>query len=342
MRKVMFLAGCLLMLGSPALAGRNANGALVVHTDDTILFRNAYDYCATATPAECASLITTSYLGSESISVVWFLAAFRPESSPGVTTIQFGIHHSFPANQGYFVMYAACGPSPLELPDAGFPEVSDTGNLVAYGQPVYDHLFKFTWYAVYHDSDQDFIGTRTYPSTNEAKFVDDGNPPFEDLIYNFGVVRWQVPGENECPIAQLEQACCFYDGTCRFLLEEECAALGGTAQGPGTNCTPNPCPVPEACCFVDGSCLVLPAEACLAQGGFPQGEGTSCEPNVCVTGDTIEACCFEDGHCEFIDNSYCEELGGVPQGAGTTCETVECVTTPTENSTWGVIKALFR
>jgi len=39
-------------------------------------------------------------------------------------------------------------------------------------------------------------------------------------------------------------ACCHADGSCDVLLEDDCSAAGGTYQGDGTTCDPNPCPQP--------------------------------------------------------------------------------------------------
>jgi hypothetical protein len=60
-----------------------------------------------------------------------------------------------------------------------------------------------------------------------------------------------------------------------------CEPLGGEFMGAGTDCDPNPC-VPAACCFDDGSCQMLDEEDCLAEDGDPQGAGTVCEPNPCT------------------------------------------------------------
>ncbi len=77
-------------------------------------------------------------------------------------------------------------------------------------------------------------------------------------------------------------ACCLADGTCLETTAGGCYALGGTYQGDGTACSPNPCPQPTgACCFLDGSCLELTDADCMAQGGTWQGAFTSCTPDPC-------------------------------------------------------------
>jgi hypothetical protein len=235
MRTILILAGCLAVLAGPALAGRNANGALVVHTTPENIYRFP-NFCATATPTVCEELNPTSQDDIDIATVIWFLAAFQAQASPGVTAIQFGIQHSLPAGQGYFEYWRDCGPEPSEVPDAGWPEVSDTGNILSFADPVYDTVFKFYFFAVWHDSEQDFVSIRTYPATDEAKFFDTTNPPVEDRIYNFGTIRWEVPGENQCPQPPEEGACCFADGHCEFLADDMCVEQGGTPQGAGTTC----------------------------------------------------------------------------------------------------------
>lgn len=326
MKKLLLALGILALVCSPAMAGRNANGAMVVHTDNSINYTASAVYCNTAIPGPCEELITESTkLVEEEIAIIWCLAAFLPTSSPGVTTIQFGLSHNLPTEE-YFVRATACGPAGLlELPDSGWPVgTGEIGNLVSYPSAVYSQLFPFYAFAVYGAAagDQHF-GTRTYPNTNEAKFVDDSQPPIEDLCFNFGAVRWGAPGYNDCPTPPVERgACCFADGSCQVLMFEDCAAQGGAFQGVDTVCQPNPCPQPQACCFPSGDCAFLLPDLCTAEGGVPQGDGTDCDPNICPL--PPEACCFYDGHCELLPPDVCAAQEGVPQGPGTTCETVEC------------------
>jgi spore coat protein A len=77
-------------------------------------------------------------------------------------------------------------------------------------------------------------------------------------------------------------ACCIASGECRVTDAAACATLGGTFQGSGTSCTPNPCAQPPgACCFANGSCQSLSQAECAAQQGTFQGAGTSCATAQC-------------------------------------------------------------
>ncbi len=384
MRYLLLLLVALVAVNGAANAGRNANGSMVVHVYTGQLdYTDTYNFCTDpefALPGSCLELETQSNDTIDEPTILWLVAAFPPESSPGVTALQFGIRHNLPTNEGYFVVWGACGPSSIELPDSGWPDPSDCGNLVAYSAAVYEHLFKFYWFAVYHGDESTFFGTRTYPSTNEAKFVDDGGPPLEDFCYNFGTVRWGVPGENACPGDHPPGACCLPGGSClEVAFPVDCEAMGGVWYGELTPCDPNPCPQPGACCFPDGNCQILFAEDCDALGGvflpdMPcdpnpcgptpegacclddgtcievhdwdcsgvfQGFNTSCVDTVCPPAG---ACCLDmDGHCETLTADACADHDGTYMGDGSTCEPVNpCFGFPTEKTTWGQIRARFR
>jgi hypothetical protein len=74
------------------------------------------------------------------------------------------------------------------------------------------------------------------------------------------------------------QACCFPNGSCADLLPGDCAAQGGTAQGPGTSCAITICagePV-GACCLPAGECVVTDFSDCTERNGTFMGDGTDC------------------------------------------------------------------
>jgi spore coat protein A len=80
-------------------------------------------------------------------------------------------------------------------------------------------------------------------------------------------------------------ACCAIDGTCGVTTGgPDCQAQGGTYQGDGSVCTPNPCPSPNgACCLPDatGTCNEVDEVTCTQQGGSFEGALTTCTPNPC-------------------------------------------------------------
>lgn len=74
-------------------------------------------------------------------------------------------------------------------------------------------------------------------------------------------------------------ACCI-GADCFALTSDDCATMGGTYQGDGVSCVPNPCV--GACCHDDGSCTVTTEAGCVGVGAY-QGSGTVCDPNPCAS-----------------------------------------------------------
>ncbi len=117
-------------------------------------------------------------------------------------------------------------------------------------------------------------------------------------------------------------ACCLGDGSCALTGMADCDSNGGTYEGDGSSCTPNPCPQPTgACCLGDGTCVITTAVDCSTQGIY-QGDGASCTPNPCtpITG----ACCLDSGACTELTPSDCSSNGGTYQGDFSVCTTGLC------------------
>jgi spore coat protein A len=76
-------------------------------------------------------------------------------------------------------------------------------------------------------------------------------------------------------------ACC-QAGSCSLQTASACAAAGGTYQGNGTSCSPNPCaPITGACCASAGTCTEGTPAACASSGGTYQGDGSTCATVSC-------------------------------------------------------------
>lgn len=339
------ILGCLLLLAlatAPAMAGRNASGGMLVHTNDSVVFSIGMDYCGETMPADCVEFQTTIHKGPDDAAVIWALAYWCWESSPGVTAFRFGVSGEVP--QEYFAAFAPCGPGTVENPDATWP-APGTGTEVSYATPVYPSwVMKMYWFAAWGETGWS-LGTGAYPHGDmQAEFVDDSVPPVIDYCQAFGAVRWGSPGANDCTDCGPPPpgACCFPDGTCQELLEDECMGAGGAWYGPGIPCDPNPCVTHlEACCFPDGHCepMIYGTGQCAMEGGIGQGIDTYCDPNPCPP---AQACCFADGHCEMLTVDACTATGGHPEGEGTACQGVQCEPTATKTTTWGRIKTSYR
>ena len=114
------------------------------------------------------------------------------------------------------------------------------------------------------------------------------------------------------------EACCFPDGTCTDEALASCIDLGGTPQGPDTDCGSTVCVPTEACCLLTGGCVDIAPALC---EGIPQGPGTTCVDADCPQPG---ACCFDDGSCTFGFESDCIAGGGTYQGDGITCVDADC------------------
>ena len=116
-------------------------------------------------------------------------------------------------------------------------------------------------------------------------------------------------------------ACCFPDerATCQVTTETACTTVGGTFEGAGTTCDPDPCVGPTgACCATDGSCTLETQADCV---GSWLGAGETCSPDPCPDPG---ACCLANGTCVESDEDVCADDGGTFQGAATTCTPDPC------------------
>lgn len=131
-----------------------------------------------------------------------------------------------------------------------------------------------------------------------------------------------------CDVATIQVtaigACCQPNGTCvadRTLAQ--CNALGGTYQGNGTICNPNPCPIIRgACCGSSGVCFLATATECTQNGGIYFGDFVSC--GTIAQCPNAGACCAEDGSCRIASALSCAGPGEQYRGNGTNCNPNPC------------------
>jgi hypothetical protein len=244
MKKLFLMLGILMLPTSPVLAGKNANGAMVVHTDDAYSWTdgvcNNFDAWV---PDGCQCLNTRTDKDEDTAALIWFIATFPPFSSPGVSVVYFGNEHNLPAGEDHHVNWGFCGPTgTIELADAGWPEASATaGNTVAFGSPIVgDRLFPFYYVNVRGFADA-YYCTAINPVWGMAGFDDDSPPPIFDECRHFGCVRWYEQGYNDCICGPELGACCLPDGSCEEWMPEQCMSEAGEFMGYCVPCDPNPC-----------------------------------------------------------------------------------------------------
>jgi hypothetical protein len=335
----MLLGGLALLLATslPAQAGKNAGGALIVHTNDANTYTGGV--CARFdtmdSPGTCELAGTQTNNDDATPSLIWIIAAFDPGESPGVSSIYFGLNHNLPPDQGYFANFAVCGPAgTLELPDAGWPETG--GNTVAYPTPIVDDTFFPVYVLNAYGFADAFLGSGINPTGGYAAFIDDGNPPLEDNITRFGVVNWGEAGSNECPEPAPTGACCLQaNATCIVTNESECQLPVGLYLGDGSVCG-EPC---GPCCYWDEF------------AGQPSRYCVVTTENDCVTGPSNATTPNWSLLVPCLGYEVDSEFGtpGIICGDGTNFETqwwcmnplVDC-DIATQPTSWGQIKTLYR
>jgi hypothetical protein len=144
---------------------------------------------------------------------------------------------------------------------------------------------------------------------------------------------------NPCPGGgpDPEGACCAPDGSCTFTTEAQCA---DDWLGEGTDCDPNPCPQPGACCTFQGDCTVTFEDDCTGTSEW-QGAGTDCDPNPCIP---LGICCLPAepyDQCMISTAADCTE-GWIWDPNYTECSPDACHEIPTETTSWGKLKTLYR
>jgi hypothetical protein len=373
------------LASAPATAGPNANGAILVHTNDS------YDYlsataCTTSLglPSGCASATTRT--DRPAGTVVWFLAYFLPTANPVVSAVYFGI--DFDENSlGPITEFSACGPAGgLEISDAGWP-ANGAGNTIGFGTPIRgETLFAFYSFRVDDRSggppSSPYLCSAINPSGRYAAFIDDRFPPARDDIFLFGCVKWYGNGHNDCPGIVLPRgACCLIAGECLFIEQIPCEQHAGQISWTvNTPCAPqNPCPQPRACCDLEtGACEVVLWDVCLpprvvywtdcAPSNPCPPKGACCEPetgnctyvlewectnsvfwhpdwncdvDVCPR-QPMGACCAPNGDCAYVALEDCRRPHVWHHEWFCNPNPCPAPVEPTEETTWGRIKAIYR
>ena len=167
-------------------------------------------------------------------------------------------------------------------------------------------------------------GCQAYVSYITDIFVTEGE------TYWFRIGGWQgATGPGTLNIAvdtggDPMGACCVgFD--CSSQTANDCAGLGGTYYGDGTNCGGTDCGGggdTGACC-IDDSCTTLSSDDCNDFGGTYYGDGSSCNDVDCGSTDPEGACCIGDD-CSVLTAADCMNFGGTYQGDGSNCGDADC------------------
>lgn len=316
-------------------AGPNAGGVLLLHSNPGISYTSDVEnYCGQSGEPGCDVAVTSS--SSAEPTVIHVLAAFHPASFPRMSAVEFGIDYGFCLS---ILAWGSC--ADFEITTAAWPEAGE-GTANSWGVTQTSPITEVYWFVVQsNDGILEELRLGPYPG-HGANFADDSVPSIVDPVHALGRFGFLQPGEAPCPAQP--SACCRPDGSCVLTTFESCNQFGGVFQGDGVACDPNPCPTSiGACCFDDGSCLITSEDSCGSQVGNYQGNGTVCEPNPCPAVPTTGACCVDCGEeCIVTNAEECEPIGCY-SGDWTTCDPWICgFPIPTEENSWGKIKARYR
>jgi hypothetical protein len=280
MKKLLTAAVALFCVSGAALAGPNAGGTLILHANPAIVYTvDTTNYCGQGGLTVCDGAIDT--VAGNRIYVAFAIAAFHPSSSPALAGLTFGV--AYPGNI-FIVAAGSCGD--FELADDTWP-ASGSGTAVTFSTAENGHLVECYWFAAYnyYSGSQSGSLCLTPHPIQGANFADDAVPANLDPSAGLGCLGFDEPGSSPCPTVGVPTGgCCLPNfGGCVVVTADECAAQGGTYQGDGSDCDPDPCPPPPrvgACC-IGTDCIVTTAEDCAAQGGNYQGDDTTCPNEAC-------------------------------------------------------------
>lgn len=202
---LMVLVLILCCVGS-AEAGKNEGGALIVHTNDAMGWRDPWGQCDfwdEWNPGTCEEANPQTDKEGFFHSLIWFIAALPEESNPAATACCFGLDHNLPADYNHFGAWIYCGPvGTYESAGSDWPlDAATAANCVYFGSPIGGNRFFPVYYFIVTGGDVEgaYFGSAVNPDYGTAFFLDDSAPHVEDEIRKFGQVRWGEPGYNECP-----------------------------------------------------------------------------------------------------------------------------------------------
>jgi hypothetical protein len=314
---------------------------MIAHHPQGLEYTGGIDWCAEyaqyAIPT-CAEQYNR--IDTESF-IFWVVAAFQEDKVWCGTEFGFGDYN---ADVVYFAEYGACLLDALEIPTSGWPGPMEGTAVVATtttwaGNFIPVYYFGGYTYCYYYGETMVPLGVD--PSQNFGGFGNCLAPPvtYDAEMGGMGVC---MDGLYVCPPPPGEEmVCCFPDGSCIVMLEEDCMAAGGAWRPDlGNSCDPNLCPPPPpegACCDDQAICVVLTEEGCMLTGGMWLGPDTVCEPNPCE-----DVCCDPaTAECMVTTMDACVEMGWDWHPEFDSCDPNECQV-PTSEPTWGSIKAIYR
>jgi hypothetical protein len=315
-------------------------GVLIAHAPEGVEFSTdapAEGWCSAYVPlANAADQINR--IDAETGTVWYVLAAWNEDKR--FCGAEFGVDYS--EDSWGMVDYGGCFPvAGLEIPTANWPDPGSGTSLAIQGEEPEDQYFGsivpiyyFTGYA--YSATPGTFALTINPDSDQATAGGCGNPPILYDIACLGAMGIFADGVFCSPEVQPTAVCCT-QGVCEIVTQSACEAGGGVWYEEEESCDPNPCPIWGACCYGTGSCVMTETLGeCEALGGtWHQGYDCSLDCTL------IRACCVGQV-CYVMFEAECEAAGGQFMNLFLDCGPPDPCTTPTNETSWGTIKSLYR
>ncbi|MFN8548228.1 MAG: hypothetical protein U0527_09785 [Candidatus Eisenbacteria bacterium] len=207
---------------SPALAGVNAGGVILLSTEEALTYQPDGVDCGELQLRSCVEA-DTRVDGTE-ITVVSVLAEWKDSAAPRLSGVSFGI--SYDENSIQVVDWGRC--SDFALPDGAWPG-SGSGIGLSWNQPVTATRARVMWFALQHlDATPVTFAVVAHP-VQGARFADDSVPAKLDTVVGLGTLGFDTNGTAPCPLDDIN--CCLPDGSCHQLNRMLCSAASGIDAG---------------------------------------------------------------------------------------------------------------
>lgn len=345
MKRVLFALALLGVAvgGANAQPSNLAGGALIAHYDPMYIWSDApcddyFMYPLTTCDDQLNRVDTSTY-----VEVTWYVIADWDTVEGKVWCgCQFGFSPYDPGIM-YFLNATPCYPPDggLEIASPGWPGPDEGTAIVATGAAWEGDMlpqYAFNAYAYGYGS-PDVVQLVPDPSVANpfGGFGNCESPP-ESWDAALGGLGVNMDGTYVCGEPQVEDFVCCVEEECIIVhAEQECIDLGGEFHPEWDNCgPPNPCETRAACCL-EGVCTITNQQECDAIGGEFHPEWPECEPNPCPP---FGACCFDQCECIEMYEEECLAQGGIYVGGP--CDPNPCPGSPSEITSWGSIKSLYR
>ena len=314
-----------------ALGAANEHGQLFFHARPDLEYSTTVDPSGQSDLQDCAEASVTLAVSPD--TVIWYvMAAFPPQISPRVTSVEFGIDYD---------------DTRIQVTDYGFNEGatiyrtqdfpgSGSSVRIDFSEPISERLFEIGWFAGAAAAEPSLF---QFDSNYTARFWSTVRPT---AVERFGSLGFGLEGEFVC---NPTFACCLQDGSCQILPDFACEEQQGLLLSE-TTCSPDPCLGVVAACCLPGEpeeCVVQSQFECDSAGGYFMGLNSVCSPGACDIG----ICCLEGENpegCEILRAAECVARGGthfVDEPDPELCFTY-CCCGPTIQSSWGTVKTRFR